>query len=255
MNDEMDYEVNDEEKVEKYGSNENINKNNDVLFISLGQQCGVSYNLEKYGWKGETLPFDWIRTPNFSYVVKLIETRFKDFLNPELLEYNNKEEVKFYFKNKMTKCEFVHECEDNNFSDILSKYQRRIDRFYEKIKTFNKIIFIRDIYRHNYSKNYIDSASLIDFDLIIKKINPNLKYRFVIIYRSSIIPYKIITSMKTEVSPNIIFIQDNTYERYWKREQIDWKRIFDNALKEFVEDIPLSNSNSISISKSFHIHV
>lgn len=209
------------------------NNENDILFISLGQQCGVAYNLEKFGYKEETLPFDWIRTPNFSTIVNLIENNFRDFLNPKLLSYNENDDIKYYFKNKLTKCEFVHECEEENFTNIEKKYKRRIERFYDKIKSNNRIVFIRDIYRHNYSKNYIDANSLISFNNIIKQINPELEYVFIIIYKDDIIPNKIISSLKEKIPSNIQFIKDVSYGRHWKREQINWKQIFDSALLYF----------------------
>ena len=146
--------------MSNYNRFENLeieNDNEDVLFISLGQQCGVAYNLEKCGFKEESLPFDWIRTPSFLSIVKLIENNFENFLNPEYLEYNKNTDIKYYFRNKLTRCEFVHECEETNFKEIEEKFQRRITRFYNKIRQNNKIIFIRDMYRHNYSKNYLDA--------------------------------------------------------------------------------------------------
>lgn len=214
----------------------------DILFISLGQQCGVAYNLEKYGYKSESLPFDWIRTPNFPSIVKLIENKFSDFLNEIELEYNDNPEVKFYFRNKITRCEFVHECEETDFNTIKEKYNRRIKRFYKKLTEYKKIIFIRDIYRHNYSKNYIDAASINSFTQIIKQINKDLKFCFFIVYKEDIISNKIISSIKEKVLPNIIFIQDKTYGRYWKRDQFNWNELFEKC--QYYFDNP----------QSFHTH-
>lgn len=226
----------DDEEEDDDKKNEKIIKEverGDILFISLGQQCGVAYNLENFGYKEETLPFDWIRTPNFACIVNLIENNFEGFLNKENLEYNENPEIKFYFRNKINRCEFVHECEEQDFGEIEEKYTRRISRFYDKLKTYKKIIFIRDIYRHNYSKNYIDVISLNNFNRVIKSINPDLEYLFYIIYKDDILSSKVVSSIKQQIPENIVFIQDNTYGRYWKREQFNWKRLFEMGLLYF----------------------
>ena len=89
------------------------------------------------------------------------------------------------------------------------------------------------MYRHNYSKNYLDAKSLNHFNQVIKKINPDLEYLFLIVYKDDIISNKVVSSIQEDIPKNIIFIQDRTFGRYWKREQFNWKQLFEMALHYF----------------------
>jgi hypothetical protein len=53
-------------------------------FISLGYFYGVAEELEKYGLRNASFPFDWIIS-DFEGVINCIKTEFEDFLNPTFL--------------------------------------------------------------------------------------------------------------------------------------------------------------------------
>jgi len=126
-------------------------------YISLGSNCSVAYQLQKLNLKKESLPFDWIRVNSIKAVLDLIENNFSGFLD-DLVHVKDDEKFPFiddteeYFdkiqdkKTKIYKNQnigFFHDFKDGvSFEEVKEKYDRRIKRFYEKIK--EKSYFIRD---------------------------------------------------------------------------------------------------------------
>jgi len=132
-------------------------------YISLGPTCSIAYQLQKLNKKKESLPFDWIRCYPISSVLHLIENNFIDLF--ECIEYV-KDDTKFPFiedidnieretfdtikmkdtkiyKNDKLGISFFHDFKEGiETKDVIEKYQRRIDRFYNLIKTPS--VFIRD---------------------------------------------------------------------------------------------------------------
>ena len=153
-------------------------------YISLGSSCSIAYQLQLLNLKKESLPFDWVRTPNISFVLQLIQNNFLGFLDD--LEHI-KDENKFPFiedydgindnfdtiidkntkiyKNKYLG--FYHDFKDGiSLEEIKEKYDRRIKRFYDIIK--NKCIFIRDEIKFKESNIKIYNQLNIE----LKKYNP-----------------------------------------------------------------------------------
>lgn len=127
-------------------------------YISLGPTCSVAYQLEKLNLKKESLPFDWIRCNSIFNVLNLIKNNFEGFF--EDLTHVKDSSSKFPFisdddqqfdnikemETKIYKSKhigFFHDFKDGiSIDDVKEKYNRRIKRFYEKIR--NKSVFIRD---------------------------------------------------------------------------------------------------------------
>ena len=130
-------------------------------YISLGPTCSVAYQLQKLNLKKESLPFDWIRCNSIINVLDLIKNNFQGFFddlayvrNDEKFPYISEDdssisekfdnlkdmETKIY---KSKHIGFFHDFKDGvSIDEVKEKYDRRIKRFYEKIK--NKSTFIRD---------------------------------------------------------------------------------------------------------------
>ena len=133
-------------------------------YISLGPTCSIAYQLQKLGKKKESLPFDWIRCYPIESVLHLIEKNFYGLFDE--LEFV-KDDTKFPFiedsvgggegetfdtivmkdtkiyKNDKLGISFFHDFKDGvDVKDVISKYNRRIERFYKVVKTPS--IFIRD---------------------------------------------------------------------------------------------------------------
>lgn len=194
-----------------------------MAFISLGNTCGVAYQLQQHGVRSKAFPFDWVRSPSFAKVNLIIDNNFKDFTKVKFGKIStqhplitddfvqnkiettlatNKYGTKFYhdFSNSVTSLE-IEQFEE--------KYERRINRFYEVIKN-NKIHFIRDEYFYpNLEKD------IIEFKTVINKFCPD--YVLTVIIHS-----------KTHHNINIldvnIILDENEYGD-WQRPNVDWSNI------------------------------
>lgn len=164
------------------------------IIINLGSCCQTSLQLRDHNFKREAFPFDWLLN-NFNGLCLLLEEDFKDFLNPQVLEYKSLSTIypnHSVVLNKKYNFEFRHDFPLNNpkfmdFYDLnLEKYTRRINRFYNVVKTErtfliwcrcacfepeltkNDAIRLRDILLNKFpEKNW--TLILLDFSDIIKE--------------------------------------------------------------------------------------
>lgn len=114
--------------------------------ISLGHFCSVASDLEKIGLRSESLPFDWLITPEFENVILAIENHFDGFLDEEMLKQSKK--TPRYYKCSRYNFEFYHDFSEFKplsvqLPEIRQKYKRRIDRLYKAIS--EPCLFIRYI--------------------------------------------------------------------------------------------------------------
>ena len=115
-------------------------------FISLGYFCSVAMELERFGLRSESGPFDWVISDMRGGVLQLIESHFEDFLNPQYLSQN--ELYHQQYRNTKFGITFYHDFNQykslkEQLPDVQKKYCRRIDRFYELIK--EPTLFVRYI--------------------------------------------------------------------------------------------------------------
>lgn len=136
------------------------------VFIPIGNDCSVAYNLSQLGKRQFASPFDWIRLNNIAQVIELLENDFDDFLTLEhlkikrtvtgfpLLEddwidlHSDTSDGRPEIINSKYNISFLHDFSSDNFSEELSsvkeKYIRRIDRLREILKNDDIIkIFVR----------------------------------------------------------------------------------------------------------------
>lgn len=112
-------------------------------FISLGPACPIAASMSKYGLRSFSGPFDWLYTPELSWVLHYIETDFKDFLlqkNLEGLDDNSN-----HFQDKQSGIRFIHDKEDfkSEYEKLRHKYNRRIENFLKSSKY--KTCYLRSI--------------------------------------------------------------------------------------------------------------
>ena len=105
-------------------------------FISLGYFCSVAMELERFGFRNASYPFDWLITPRFDQVIRAIDTHFDGMLDYEVLEQDTvKRQI---YHDLGFKFSFVHDFNkytplSKQLPDVQEKFRRRIDRFYRDI--------------------------------------------------------------------------------------------------------------------------
>ena len=50
-------------------------------FVSLGYFCSIAMDLDSFGLRDESLPFDWIISDSFACIIESIKNRFSAFLD------------------------------------------------------------------------------------------------------------------------------------------------------------------------------
>ena len=133
--------------------------------ISLGWLCATAGSMSKYGFRNFSGPFDWYYS-DFKSVVRHIDNGFSDFLmRDNLVVCDDNTRI---FEDKKYGYKYFHDIRTNLDSDyvhIREKYDRRIERFYEKIK--QPTLFLRAV-RSSWEKEYI-IADHCEIDGILKK--------------------------------------------------------------------------------------
>jgi hypothetical protein len=143
-----------------------------IIYIPIGIDCSVAYNLDRLGLRTCALPFDWLRIIDINTIIKLLDSNFQFFLDEEYFEEvldleNNLINISKKFPveqddiidfnkignkhpiiiNKKLGIKFVHDFEsfsDIDFKKVLEKYKRRINKLYELLnnKDIHKV-FVR----------------------------------------------------------------------------------------------------------------
>jgi hypothetical protein len=196
----------------------NVNSHNHEIYISLGNACGVAYNIVNHRF-----PFDWIRTPRLTLINKLISNHFDGFMdinNFKFVKYsNNFVGGKCIYCNTKYNLKFCHDFtfDDINkeFDIIQTKYNRRIERLYNALKSNEFIHFIRDDYLHKYKINDIK-----EFIGIIKDINPNIKFKITVIIHNPLDK-----PLDFEELNNVYYYNDKLEYGDWKRGNLNWNKI------------------------------
>ena len=137
-----------------------------IIYVPLGLDCSVAYQLKNLGLRYCSFPFDWIYLPKILDLINIIKTDFNNFLNLDM--YNivklNMTNFKLYdptnqtistdstylFANyklvhKQYKLTLPHEINNlkTDLDDFINRYQRRIIRFNQLKKSDKNIVFIR----------------------------------------------------------------------------------------------------------------
>jgi hypothetical protein len=123
-----------------------------VLIIPLGYNCGISYILKNYlKLSYESTPLEWNTSYDFNKVVELIKNKFINYNTYDIYPLVLESTDEFSYKNNYYNIIFNHDAEYNhekkkkiiNIDKNIEKYNRRINRLYEKIELTDIIIFIR----------------------------------------------------------------------------------------------------------------
>jgi hypothetical protein len=182
----------------------------DEVYIPLGADCSIAYQLQKLGLRTCALPFDWIRCNNLENIMECITNNFQIFIDPKFLvvedthskfpyletdDFSDDVSEHIIVKHVIYGIKFPHDFKSSIETEIESakeKYQRRINRFYEIIANPKiKKIFVRIDNKKTSGARLDEFFSKICDNFIIKHIIP----------------------------PQITYTS-------WKKDELDWKSLF-----------------------------
>lgn len=120
--------------------------------FSLGENCIPALKLRKYNLREFAGPFDWVGSPNLSRVTNLLRTNFSNFLNEDNLivpQYASDEDLLVVDKTHLISFNHDFKTDVNTLQQlsglpqVKKKYENRINRFMEALKTSQRLLFIR----------------------------------------------------------------------------------------------------------------
>lgn len=205
------------------------------MFVSLGSTCSVAYHLQKLSKRYSAYPFDWIKTKELKDITLCIQNNFIDFLDFKEVSQSNKfpifdPDIETFpdvikcgsriMENKYS-MQFYHDFGEDSSLDgyVKEKYERRISRFFDLIRTSKQISFIRD----EIHLNKIDSNQIEDFLRVIKSINSDLEIKLIIIIHN---PKNKIIDLLNYKNENIVIVNDVFNYGGWQRPGVDWANLF-----------------------------
>ena len=173
-----------------------MDKNFDkCVFVPLGSACGITYRLQELQLRNCAFPFDWIRTNNFNSIIDCINDDFKGFTDftklgtSESFPYlgsnddfvkNSEKELISIMTNKYSMRfyhDFKYPVSPTQMIEVKDKYEKRISRFIETMKSNKFVWFIRD----ELVPNKVNNKMLNEFIAIIKKkYNSKLQCAFIV---------------------------------------------------------------------------
>jgi len=148
-------------------------------FVSLGGNCSVTYQLNKYNLRNTAYPFDWSEI-NMNKLIDIFINNFADIEKISIHKFSEFHNNTLIVRNKYMK--FAHEIIDKkDISSFKNSLLNRVDRLHNiknpifiRIETFN----YNDVNTYtNYWKTliYILNIMYNDYNVIlISKINPNI---------------------------------------------------------------------------------
>jgi hypothetical protein len=171
--------------------------------IPIGSNCRIAIALRKHKLRNEAMPLDWMLS-TMNAVNSLFDDDFKDFTNPDMcktMTHNLGKSSHVYVLNEKYNLNITHEKIMD--SKCIDKYNRRVGRMYDILNGNGKVLFIRNVLDgivhdklHKYylstEVGYLESSpDLIEnFNSIIKKKFPNLKYEILVINHTEPIDFK-----------------------------------------------------------------
>jgi|WetSurMetagenome_2_1015567.scaffolds.fasta_scaffold25363_3 hypothetical protein len=137
--------------------------------ISLGHFCSVASELERFGLRDSSDPFDWVIC-DIQTVTSLLKNNFDNLFDLELLSKNKL--YPYIVQHQDFKFDFYHDFHPEidlkqQISVVASKYRKRINRFYSRIE--EPTLFIRYIENNEIDFWYNDAHEMLG---LLKSFNP-----------------------------------------------------------------------------------
>lgn len=186
------------------------------MFISLGGNCCIKYQLNKYGYNLETYPFDWCKI-SIKQLITVLQNNFKDYVESIYIYKKsnnhlmlNDSTTSYIIKNKYN-VSFAHELSNiEKLDDFKDSMKRRINRFNEtdigcvtNIKIYIRIEIMK--LNSNYNEH---------LQQLLELLKPN---KLILIIRNDI-----------EIIKNenlIVYYYDGEFTN-WMMDNVDWYKIF-----------------------------
>ena len=213
------------------------------MYISLGGNCSITYQLNKYNLRNKACPseklsntlyycpseklsnikyycpFDWAKI-KINQLINILENNFENYAESLQIKRYSDSHQSYIITNDYS-VQFAHEVinidEMNTLDDFKDKIKRRITRFQNLLSNYSdKITFIRielDVPKSNYINNIIKLVKLI------KNYYSNFVLKILIETNS----YNTIFQEKLEY---VEFIKFDSYSEDWKMDHINWSSVF-----------------------------
>ena len=143
-----------------------------MVIILLGEGCQISWDFDKLGIDKSRSIFEWFLSVKFTDILYIINK----LITGEELHVTRQDAYRGNLFMDNTDIRTTHYSEDK-LVDIL---KRRGARFIEQVKSDERILFVR--YEHSDYKTTIDDV--LEFDRLIKMINPNCQYKLLLFANS-----------------------------------------------------------------------
>jgi hypothetical protein len=212
------------------------------MYISLGGNCSITYQLNKYNLRNEAChseklsntlyycPFDWAKI-KINQLINVLENNFDNYAESLQIKRYSDSHQSYIITNDYS-IQFAHEVVNideinslnslKELNDFKDKIKRRITRFQNLSSNYDdKITFIRielDIPKSNYINNIIKLVKLI------KNYYSNFVLKILIETNS----YNTIFQEKLEY---VEFIKFDSYSEDWKMDHINWSSVFEESMK------------------------
>jgi hypothetical protein len=206
-------------------------------YISLGSNCSLTYQFNKYGLRTQAYPFDWAKINTLTQLLNVLENDFDDFSESLELKKISSVHVRFdsdtntnteldssslVLTNKY-QIEFAHELSaiyNYNIEEFKTILDRRINRFTNLLKNRsidNKLVTFVRIELTKIKSTWVIQVKQLISVLEKKYIN---KFKLILIICSNLI---------FEDFPDFVHvIRFNAFSPDWKMDHLEWKNILSN---------------------------
>jgi len=194
-----------------------------MVFISIGCNCGVKYQIDKHRHTIPTLFFDRLFT-SMDAIINILGCQDIDkILSIDNIEKDINKPVQGNKSRICIKsvgyCVSIHDINihytHNDVLDFIAKYKRRFYRIIKYIKSEDKIYFIRD--------DKIDSSIQQKFIETILKINPSCNFLLVVI--DNHMENKPVI-LKTDHCLYIKLNKERPVNANWCQDYLNWENVF-----------------------------
>ena len=172
-------------------------------FVSLGGNCSITYQLNKYNMRNTAYPFDWSEI-KMNNLITIFTNRFNDIEKISIHKFSESHDNTYIVKNDYMK--FAHEVVNKSH---IETFQNSLHTRVNKLYNIKNPIFIRiEIFNFNDIKSY-----------------SNYWYTLINILDNIYDNYKIILISK--INPNITKIKwyPYSFSNDWKYNHINWNKI------------------------------